>query len=85
MNATAMKSLQHTPEIRLECLKLAHRPDRSPQEVIAMAREYLAWVGGVPVPITPEGPGDSQKVGKTAPADSARTSLPKSAAKAATV
>lgn len=50
-----------------------------------MAREYLAWVGGVPVPTTLDGPGDSQKVGKTAPADTARTSLPKSAAKAATV
>jgi hypothetical protein len=81
-----MGNLQHDPEVRLECLKLAHRPDRSPSEVIAVAREYLAWVGGVPVPTTGENrPGDSQKVGKTAPADPARTSLPKSAAKAAPV
>lgn len=35
----------HNPEIRLECLKLAHRADKSPKEVIATAREYLEWVG----------------------------------------
>jgi hypothetical protein len=80
-----MENSQHNTQIRLECLKLAHRADRSPSEVIAMAREYLAWVGGATAPITPQGPGDSQKVGKLAPAVSARTSLPKSAAKAATV
>lgn len=54
-------------EIRLECLKLAHRADRSPSEVIAMAREYLAWVGGVVDPITAARPGDSLKEGKPAP------------------
>lgn len=59
--------------IRLECLKLAHRPDRSPQEVIATAREYLAWVGGK-LPTTAETqPGDSSKVSKTS-APSKRTS-----------
>ena len=74
--ATDMRNPQHDAEFRLECLKLAHRPDRSPAEVIAAAREYLAWVGGV-VPTTPQGPGDGSKVVKLAPADSARTSLPK--------
>jgi hypothetical protein len=55
------------PEIRLECLKLAHRSGLSPQEIIAMAREYLAWVGAT-IPITPEkGPGDRSKVIKLAP------------------
>jgi hypothetical protein len=60
-------------EIRLECLKLAHRPDRPPQEVIATAREYLAWVGGVN-PTTAERPGGSLEEGKPAPSVSARTS-----------
>lgn len=51
--------------IRLECLKLAHRPDRSPAEVIAAAREYLAWVGGK-LPTTGESqPGDGSKVSKS--------------------
>jgi hypothetical protein len=55
-------------EIRLECLRLAHRPGLSPSEVIATAREYLAWVGGAPsTPITPAGPDDRSKVSKLAP------------------
>jgi hypothetical protein len=57
----------HKPEIRLECLKLAHRPGLSPQEVISVAREYLAWVGGVVDPTTAARPGDSLKEGKPAP------------------
>lgn len=51
-------------EIRLECLRLAHRPDRSPSEVIAAAREYLQWVGGV-VP---------QTTGENQPADGLKES-----------
>jgi hypothetical protein len=52
-------------ELRLECLKLAHRQGLSPSEVIATAREYLAWVGGVAAPTTPEmGPDDGSKVSK---------------------
>lgn len=55
-------------EIRLECLKLAQRPGLSPYEVIAAARDYLAWVNGVPDPITsPKKPDDSPKAGKLAP------------------
>jgi len=61
-------------EIRLECLKLAHRPDRAPAEVIAAAREYLAWVGGVIDPTTALRPGGSLEEGKPAPSVSARTS-----------
>ena len=45
-----------TPEMRLECLRLAHRPDRSASEVIAVAREYLAWIGGV----VPQTTGENQ-------------------------
>ena len=52
-------------EIRLECLKLAHRPDRSPQEVIAAAVEYLNWVGETNPQITDDSqPADIQKAGK---------------------
>lgn len=61
-----------SPELRLECLKLAHRPGLSPSEVISTAREYLAWVGGAPAPITPAtGPDDSSKASKLAPRKSA--------------
>lgn len=53
-----------SPEIRLECLKLAHRHDRSPAEVIDAAKEYLKWVGGH-LPTTGSGqPGDSSKASK---------------------
>jgi|GEM_PF-2988002 hypothetical protein len=62
-------------EIRLECLRLAHRPGLSPHEVIATAREYLGWVDGVAGPTTPaRGPGDSSKVSKPAPSDPDRIS-----------
>ena len=54
-----------TAEIRLECLRLAHRPDRSPAEVIAVAREYLGWVGGIQPQITDDNqPADIPKVGR---------------------
>jgi len=65
---------QHSAVIRLECLKLAHRADRSPDEVIANARQYLAWVSGVGNQTTPKGPGDSSKESTLAPTVSARTS-----------
>lgn len=83
MSATPVQNTQHSAEIRLECLKLAHRPGLSPQEVIATAREYLAWVGGTPNPTTLTGPGDSSKESKLAPAVPARTSPKKPAAQAA--
>jgi hypothetical protein len=54
-------------EIRLECLKLATKPGLSPKEIIATAREYLAWVGGE-IPTTGASqPGGSSKVSKSAP------------------
>lgn len=73
--ATVMKNPMQDPQMRLECLQLAHRPGLAPSEVIAMAREYLAWVCGAQSPITPAGPGAAN----TAPGQP-RTSLPKSAA-----
>jgi hypothetical protein len=36
------------PQIRLECLKLATKPNLAPHEAIAAAGDYLAWVAGVP-------------------------------------
>ena len=66
----------HNSEIRLECLKLAHRPDRSPQENLAVAREYLAWVGAIPTTAETQ-PGDGSKAAKLAPPNK-RTSLPNS-------
>lgn len=45
-----------------------------------MAREYLAWVGGVPNPTTLKGPGDSLTEGKPAPSVS-RTDKPSEAVK----
>lgn len=55
-------------EIRLECLKLAAKPGLSPKEIIATAREYLAWVGGEITPTTSEKrPADSPKASKSAP------------------
>lgn len=30
--------------LRLECLKMAHRPDRSPAQVFALAKEYESFV-----------------------------------------
>lgn len=59
-----MQTTTHASEIRLECLKLAHRPGLSPQEVIGIAREYLAWVGAVPPTTQVPEPDDSQKDGK---------------------
>jgi hypothetical protein len=78
-----MQTTSYASEIRLECLKLAHRPGLSPQEVISIAREYLVWVGAVPPTTQETGPDDSQKVGKNklAPTNP-RISLPKVAAKA---
>jgi hypothetical protein len=36
-----------TPEyLRLECLKLAHRHDHSPQDVVARASEFERYVQG---------------------------------------
>jgi len=70
----------HNSEIRLECLKLAHRPDRSAQENIAVAREYLSWVGAIPTTAETQ-PGDGSKAAKLAPPNK-RTSLPKTGAKA---
>lgn len=61
-------------EIRLQCLQLAHRADRTPEEVISNARKYLAWVGGS-IPTTDESqPGDGSKEIKSAPRN--RTSSP---------
>lgn len=57
-------------EIRLECLKLAHRAGLSPDEVIATARTYLAWATGAQSPTTATAaswPGDSLKAGEPAP------------------
>lgn len=65
----------HNSEIRLECLKLAHRPDRSASENIATAREYLSWVGAIPTTAETQ-PGDGSKEAKLAPPNK-RTSLPK--------
>jgi hypothetical protein len=57
-SATPVQSPQHDPKIRLECLHLAHRPGLSPDEVIANARTYLAWVAGAQGPTTSvRGPG----------------------------
>jgi hypothetical protein len=57
----------HNSEIRLECLKLASRPGLSPHEIIAAARDFLAWVNGMPDPITAARPDDSLKEGRPAP------------------
>jgi hypothetical protein len=40
-------------ELRLECLKLAHAHGREPQEVVARAKEYEAYVSTDPTPETP--------------------------------
>ena len=54
-----------TSELRLECLKLAHRPDRSPAEVIAAANEYLEYLSSDQLQITAEEqPADGPKEGK---------------------
>ena len=50
--ATLMENPFHNPEVRLECLRMAARPGLGPQEVIAVAREYLSWVAGPPQPTT---------------------------------
>ena len=58
----------HDAQVRLECLRLAYRPGLSPHEVIAAARDYLAWAAGASLPITPMGPADGAKEHKPAPA-----------------
>ena len=72
-SATALRDTMQNSEIRLECLKLAQRPGLSPSEVIATAREYLAWVGGATAPTTSDPrPDDRSKVSKlSAPRKSA--------------
>lgn len=56
---------QSLENIRFECLCLANRPGLSPHEVIAIAKEYLAWVE-VPNRASQQvdlgGSGDSPKV-----------------------
>lgn len=70
-SATAVRNPVQDPQLRLECLQLAHRPGLAPREVIEMAREYLAWVCGAQGPTTPQGPDQAS----VAPAQH-RTSLP---------
>jgi hypothetical protein len=53
-------------EIRLECLKLAHRHDHAPATVIDRAKEYEAFAIGGPVP----SPQSSRRGGRK-PADKA--------------
>lgn len=55
-------------EIRLECLKLAHRHDRKADDVVAHAREYERYVvgeGETPAPVVEterrRGPGRPRK------------------------
>lgn len=55
--ATSLENPFHNPEVRLECLRMAARPGLSPHEVVAVAREYLNWVAGVPQPTTSQGAG----------------------------
>lgn len=74
MSATPQRNSMQDPQMRLECLQLAHRPGLAPSEIIENARVYLAWVCGAQGSTTPEGP----SVAKVAPGN--RTSLPKSAA-----
>lgn len=38
-------------QVRLECLKLAHRHDRPTAEVVKMAGDYEAFVVGSPVEV----------------------------------
>lgn len=69
-----------TAEIRLECLKLAHRPDLSPADVTARADDYARWVGGgTDAPTTRQGPDDTPKeeknqapANRTSPSNSAK-------------
>ena len=59
-----------TADIRLECIKLAHRHDLSADEVIARATTFANWISsGLDAPTTHSGPDDAPKVEKnSAPA-----------------
>jgi hypothetical protein len=60
-----------TAEVRIECIKLAHRHDLSADEVIARATAFANWItGGSDAPTTLTGPDDAPKVEKnTVPAN----------------
>lgn len=64
-----------TVEVRIECIKLAHRHDLSADEVIARATTFANWItGGSDAPITLQGPDDAPKVEKKSVPDTARIS-----------
>ncbi|MEN9417108.1 MAG: hypothetical protein RI988_728 [Pseudomonadota bacterium] len=50
--------------IRLDCLRLAYRSDKSPGEVMEVARLYLDFVRSGGPPPTSESPADGPKAGK---------------------
>lgn len=71
-----------TDIIRLECIKLAHRHDQSPEDVIARASSYADWIGETPtLPTTLPGPDDAPKAEKNSGPGINRTS-PSNGAKA---
>ena len=61
-------------EIRLECLKLAHRHDRTPGEVLATAECYARWLMQPSADNRDERPADSPKEGKKLAPAKGRTS-----------
>lgn len=61
-------------EIRLECLKLAHRHDRMPGEVTATAEHYVKWVCASSPTTDESRPGDNPKEGKKLAPAKGRTS-----------
>jgi hypothetical protein len=63
-----------TEEIRLECLKLAHRADQSPEEVVAKATAYFNWISEIPAVQTTARPDDAPKVEKNSGPGINRTS-----------
>lgn len=64
-----------TEEIRLECLKLAHRHDQSNEEVVAKATAYFNWISGESKPQTTlTRPDDAPKVEKNSGPGINRTS-----------
>ena len=61
-------------EIRLECLKLAHRHDRTPGEVLATAECYARWLMQPNADNRDKRPDDSPKAGNKIKAPRNRTS-----------
>lgn len=69
-----MDNTNHQTFVRIECLKLGHRSDRTAEEVLGYARQYEAYVMGAQA-VTPEGPKTPARKNRNAGDQSAKAAV----------